>query len=277
MEDRLQVSVSTVASLNTQAVELMQLGDSIQAHASLIRALRELQLLLSSTEVEANDSTNSSTSANANESSISNEHTTGTASIGANTRPEVIDEVSNNICYSVSPTEQDVNESIDSDLYARAFHITESPSPTNAWQPPLEFLALGAILLYNLALIHHQAGIATGKSKDLKTALQLYQQSSRQLQIVGAESTASSELEYLVLMAAVLHNEHQIHTFHFDTTAMHTTELHLTEVVRQMEQVFQRDNHEHHIMQAPRVRDLHFFSLSLALARMRAHRCAPAA
>jgi hypothetical protein len=185
----ISASLHAIADLNAKAVALYQIGRNYDARASLRQALSQLRNLTtgnSNMDVSDNDC-NDSLDGFPNQSS----HCMNGAS---------------SLAYSAMPYCKD-NDVFTQEIYKGAFFITCKGQATLS--------SVAAVLLFNLGLVYHRAGMKNGISAVMIQALQLYRRSFAIL-----ESTRSSSVPSIVMKAALCHNMVHIYkTFYQPTHA----------------------------------------------------------
>jgi len=284
-----------IARKNTEAVDLMSRGESRQACAVLVEALRDLQGMLV-VEHQGEEAT-ITTPSPLTESAAAPPSHVSKISVSMPDVPSVLVSPCNtsadgllypSMSYTASLTSQGVDHYETSDLpcyYPRPFEIVSIPGST--LRPVGAMAGVSAVLLYNLALIRHHQGLAWGKSTILQLASRIYEQALQQLRVAASMLSATSNLSgRLVLISAICYNRSLIYMYMQDFVPAQAEISLLAEAVGHLELVT-RSLELQQIEQGigvseeksinPLTRDLHFFRLNLTFIRMYDFRFATAA
>jgi hypothetical protein len=273
-------SESNVSDMNVDAIRCYQQGDGRSASHILIRAIRILhqqENLLNINNICCPNNRNAATTGERHHqsptccmSSGSNSndnspmiHDTTTVS----TSPE-----STMRCQGFSSTAYNNSEV---HLYRKPFLIEMSRTTAVGCCGSRE---ARAALLFNLALVHHEAGIQRGKSALLKKALLIYEQALRQLQ---------HPTSVLVLVAAICNNRlNLLITYFYDIAEAKKQSKFIDRTLRQIEKryILRRTTNANDSLYDPTspsqsisLQDLHYFRLSIAFVKIHGFRFSPAA
>lgn len=222
-----------IAELNGCAVSLLQNGEAERARCTFVEALRRLQTLCHSgqdTEILLEDDS-----------------------------PLVYSEIWGNysatFSVEVATAQHDLLDPEASHIYSRAFLLVNDI--------PVTAIETTAILLFNTGLVHHEEGVRTGKSANIKHALEFYKRSFALL-----DDDVHHVIAILVLMGALCHNMAHCYSSFFQKTPFHSMIKKLTQIVRWLASAAEElDEYE----------DFEFFHASLFFAECTNFRFAPAA
>ena len=187
-------SSQTIADLNASAVCLMQQQQYLEASRILRNAV---EVLRHTTAEESSDSSLKATHASpAHHAPCQNNSSTNT-----NNNKRLYDSVQIPGHYFASSSA--CNSSGMFPFFNRALLINLDSAEILRTNNPFEndlIRRLAAVLLYNLALVHHSCGIRTGGSEDLSKALSFYQGAFMSLSSIWDSLTVSDSLLVLALL-----------------------------------------------------------------------------